>query len=109
MNTPPRSLCLLESRHARRSSRDHARNPALRILSRQQQARRGDMEGRRRIRLPSDERSARECERDGIPEKAASLFKWAAEVRARRDDPDEPEDAPAQSDLFSITQKDAAE
>jgi hypothetical protein len=54
------------------------------------------------------ERSARECERDGIPEKAASLFKWAAEVRARRDDPDEPEDAPAQSDLFSITQKDAA-
>jgi hypothetical protein len=55
------------------------------------------------------EQSAREAERDGFPECAARLFKWAAEVRARRDDPDEPEDAPAQSDLFSITQKDAAE
>jgi hypothetical protein len=47
------------------------------------------------------EQSARECERDGIPEKAARLFKWAAEVRARRDEPDEPEEAPAQADLFA--------
>ena len=46
------------------------------------------------------EQSARECERDGILDKAARLFKWAAKVRAGRDEPDEPEDAPAQADLF---------
>jgi hypothetical protein len=27
------------------------------------------------------EQSARECERDGYPEKAASLFAWAKELR----------------------------
>jgi len=53
------------------------------------------------------EKSAREVERAGIPEKAARLFKWAAELRAGRDDPDESdepdesEDAPAQADLFA--------
>ena len=35
------------------------------------------------------EQSARECERDGFHEKAARMFKWAAEVRAKRDEPDE--------------------
>jgi hypothetical protein len=49
------------------------------------------------------EQSARECERDGIPEKAARLFKWAAEVRAGRDDQDELEDEPTQADLFAET------
>jgi hypothetical protein len=37
------------------------------------------------------EQSARECERDGFHEKAVRMFKWAAEVRAKRDEPDEDE------------------
>ena len=35
------------------------------------------------------EQSARECERDGIPEKAASLFAWAAKLRAEASEPEE--------------------
>jgi len=48
------------------------------------------------------EKSAHECRALGAVEKADRMMAWAAEVRAGRDEPDEPEDAPAQADLFGM-------
>jgi hypothetical protein len=47
------------------------------------------------------EKSAEDCRSLGAIEKADRMMAWAAKVRAGRDEPDEPEDAPAQADLFA--------
>lgn len=46
------------------------------------------------------EKSAQQCERDGMPEKAARLYAWAADLRRQAQEPEETEETP-QGELFS--------
>jgi len=47
------------------------------------------------------ERSANECESIGAVEKAANMRAWSADLRAEALEPEDPEDMPAQADLFA--------